>query len=484
MWVSEARVRALLMGEAGQVGLIAELLGARLNSNALKGVHAMNDVAQTALGGTPAHRGDVLAAAAREPVQTEKEDATDAGLRANRRWGAGYQAAFPEALEPYDTLRARAAVRALVAADGGIYRPGDGMNSPLAAHIGLLGADKNFVGVGLGRLLFELLDEDGRALLRSCFTDRSDPHTRALLPLLLDGPLDPLHRALPEVGQTAFDRSLGAALSTLLRHDLSKLTRLRLFLLAGGLGFVLRVLGRARPDGRPAVFATAGDELRARVPPPARSLAVESYRLGLGAAELSLAQLLLESLRADGALLSVPPRGGDAIEVLDEPRAIRAAVLDLASGKATRDGVEGDSGADPAAAGRGGGGRTLYLPDAALKSFGRRCGFLRPRSDRAGWPVRVHLDGELITALVLMFTSPEEGAVPWTLLWRRIGEELGLVIGVNPSEDAARLRAIGVEDAPPEALAENSERALTDAVHQGVARRLPDSGAEAGGGVQ
>jgi hypothetical protein len=462
MWVSERRVRSLLMGEPGQPGLIAELLGARLNSNVYKGVHAMNDLAQTALGGTPAHRGDVLAAAAREPVRTEKEDATDEALRAHHKWGRGYRAAFPESLEPHDTLQIRAAVRALVTADGGVYRPGDGMNSPLAANIGLLGRDVTFLPVGLGRLLFELLDDDGRALLQEAFRDRSDPHTRALLPLLIEGPLEPLQRQLPEVPRSAFDRSLGSALSRLLRHDLSKLTRLRLFLLAGGLGFALRVLGSARPEGRPAVFATAGDDRDARVPPGARALAVETYRLGLGAAELALAERLLSALHASGGFSSSPAPDQSVIEVRDDPRSVLSVVRKL-----------GDDDE-----------RSIYLPQAALKSFGRRCGFVRPRGDRAGWPVRVHLDGDLITALVLMFTTPEEGVVPWKTLWRRVGDDLGLFIGVNPSVDAARLRAIGVEDAPLAALDENGERALVAAVEQGVARRLPDSGAEAGGGVQ
>jgi hypothetical protein len=127
---------------------------------------------------------------------------------------------------------------------------------------------------------------------------------------------------------------------------------------------------------------------------------------------------------------------------------------------------------------------SVYWPDAALKALGRRCGFIEPGTDRAGWPVRVHLADELVEALILMFSPPGLPPRRWRDLWMEVGEALGLHIGANPSVDAARLRELGVEDADRPALEENNDLALRAAISQGVARRLPDSGAEAGGELQ
>ncbi|MBL8619378.1 MAG: hypothetical protein JNM72_27435 [Deltaproteobacteria bacterium] len=461
MWVLEQRVKGALMGENDADGAISLALGARLHTGTYKGVHAMNDLAQTALGGTPAHRGDVLAAAAREPIKTENEDARDAATRLDRRWGARYAAAFPAELDPADVVRVRAALRAVATKDGGLYRPGDAMNSPLAAHIGLLGADSVNLGVGLGRYLFHVLDQEGQEAVRTAYTDPSDPVSRALRPLLFDDPRTELRRPLPPLELRGFDKALGRGLSTLLRHRLSKLTRLRYLLLAGALGFTLRALGQGRPDGRPAVLATAGgdDDGRDRRRSDARRVATASYARGLDGLDGVIAAHLWAELQRSGGLRdgSAPANGLTVTEA--SPRG----VLDAARA-ADIDGV--------------------YWPATALKAFGRRCGFIEPRSDRAGWPARLHLTDELVEALILMFSRPGQPPRRWRDLWMEVGEALGLHIGANPSVDAARLREVGVEDAHRAALEDNNEQALRAAITQGVARRLPDSGAEAGGELQ
>ncbi len=461
MWVDSAELRAILMDEGGP-GVFSRTLGFYTRTNVLKGVHVMNDLAQTALGGTPQHRGDLLAAAAREPHRTDKEDAGDAACRQAKGYGERYAAALPEAMTPHERMRLRHGIRAVVAHDGGIYVPGKGMNSGLVTHIGLLGSDKNFVNVGIGRYLFEILSEEGKEEVRRIFRDRSDPHTRALLPLLWDAPLTPLERTLPDLTPSPFDLGLGVGLSSLLGHRLSKPTRLRLFLLGGALGLCLKGLGVGQPDGRPVAFATPGGATRSDQ--QARRVATQAWQRGMVGLE-----------RALSAALSADPRFP---AVLYEARPAMVALPFQAS--------SGDA-ADVLAAARGhdfAESKDVYWPDKALIAFGKRAGCIEPLSDQAGWGKRLALTADHLEALTLMFTQPSERAVPWELLWSRIAEAIGLRVGANPTRDAQALRASGSVDVPMEALAKNAEALLQVAVRRGVARRLPDSGAEAGGGIQ
>ena len=74
-----------------------------------------------------------------------------------------------------------------------------------------------------------------------------------------------------------------------------------------------------------------------------------------------------------------------------------------------------------------------------------------------------------------------EDAQGWVELWRKIRRKLGVVIGVDPVGDAKVLDKAGALYVNRERLQENAERVLRAAIERGVARRLPDSGAEAAG---
>ena len=76
---------------------------------------------------------------------------------------------------------------------------------------------------------------------------------------------------------------------------------------------------------------------------------------------------------------------------------------------------------------------------------------------------------------------PDGQAVEWNTLWQKIGEELGLVVGVDTFQDRRALNQRGGLLVSAEDLASNNEGLLSAAIVRGVARRLPDSGAEAGG---
>lgn len=80
-----------------------------------------------------------------------------------------------------------------------------------------------------------------------------------------------------------------------------------------------------------------------------------------------------------------------------------------------------------------------------------------------------------------MHVASGQRAMPWSRLWARVREELGVVVGANPTEDIAFLAHAGVENVSDESLADNAEALLAHAVRRGVARRLPDGEAEVGG---
>jgi hypothetical protein len=126
----------------------------------------------------------------------------------------------------------------------------------------------------------------------------------------------------------------------------------------------------------------------------------------------------------------------------------------------------------------------VYWPETALTAVGRRAGFVEPQSDNGGWPKRLVLAPDHIEALILMFSSPDSKALGWSDFWGLVAENLGLRVGANLSRDAHDLRQAGLNQVNPVALSVNAEQLLAIAVTRGVARRLPDSGAEVGGGLQ
>jgi hypothetical protein len=117
----------------------------------------------------------------------------------------------------------------------------------------------------------------------------------------------------------------------------------------------------------------------------------------------------------------------------------------------------------------------VWPEDFAL-SLGRRAGFV-PKGNRSP---DLRLTSEIVEALVLMYVADGQ-TLPWEELWAKLRGELGIVIGVDTFEDRRALEEVGVAQVSAEHLAKNAEAVLTAAVERGVARRLPDSGAEAGG---
>jgi hypothetical protein len=455
MWADEEELRELLMGKDGA---FARVMGFGTGTTVIKGVHVMNDLAQCVLGGAPAHGGDLLCAVIREDKVDGGEDNSDARLRADQRFGEAYARAFPASLSPGQVSSIRAGLTAVLGYDGGMYRAGTSMASGLATHRTLLGAE-GFRRFGVGRYLERALGPAGRERLRAMFDAPTDPLSRALAPLLLDEPLRDGHPPSGlQLPATPFDASLGAALTTLLTQPLTKPVLLRLFLLAASLGICLKLLGAGSDDGRPTALATSADDTG-----PGRYLrqeAVQAFNRGLARLDVRLAAVSADLPGWRSAILPAPRSGARGFETDGAP----SRVIAEARAHAFKDRV--------------------YWPDTFAIALGRKAGCVMPKKDQAGWGKHLVLTGELVEALVLMFVPPDQPPSPWTELWERIRDELGLVVGANAYEDLQRLRAAGVLQTSLEDLTKSGDNVLSMAIRRGVARRLPDSGAEAGGAIQ
>ena len=215
MWIEVDVLRGLLMGRDGTPGVFERTVGFQTATNAIKGVHIVNDLAQTVLGGAPDHGGDLLCRIVREQKTDAGEDNSDETLRRDPVFGAPYARAFPATLGAERVTRARAACSAVLTFDGGMYRAGDRMASSLATHRALLGFE-GFRRFGVGRYLANLLGEAGRSRVADLFDSPTDPLSRALSPLLLEAPLKDTHPrgrdATPELSE--LDRDLGRRLTT------------------------------------------------------------------------------------------------------------------------------------------------------------------------------------------------------------------------------------------------------------------------------
>ncbi len=451
-------VRRTLMGDQEVPGAFEQALGFRAATTAYKGVHLMNDVAQSILGGAPAHGGDFLSRVIRFDV--EDEDNSERAMRSDKRFGAAFNQAFPPSLGPQRVEDLRRAARVVLNADGGLYAPGTSMASPLATHKALLGFE-GFRRFRIGGYLANALAAEGRQRLTRLLEDDGDPITRAFRPLLLEADL--VDKQPPkEMKRTAFDEALGRRLSTLLAQPLSKPALLRLFALGASLGIVLKFLGAGRPHGRPLQLALVAEQQGPRK--PLRQEAVASFKRGVDAFDQCVAKLIPSHPYAQ-EIEAKPKAKADCLEVPRGPLAGSAEGIIAAA----RDyGGKGDE-------------KDLYWPDKFFVAFGRKAGCVLPRKDQAGWGKHLALTAEFVEVLVLMFVPRGSAPRPWNDFWRSAREELGVIVGSNVSADTAALESIGIENVSAEQLAENAEMLLSSAVRRGVARRLPDGGAEVGG---
>ena len=451
----DAIVRVLMPHEE-HAGVFEEAVGFRTSTaTSYKGVHLMNDLAQSVLGGAPAHGGDFLARVMRADV--EGEGNAEHELRAHKVFGAAFSAAFPLALGADRVTSIRAAARDVLGFDGGVYAPGTSMCSPLATHLDLLGFE-GFRRFGVGRFLADVLPEAGRARLRAAFESDRDPVTRAFRPLLLPATLENRQaRTRRVVERSAFDRAFGDALTALMAQPLSKPALLRAVALGASLCLVLKVLGAGRDGGRPVALALAPAEDGGRK--VLREEAVACVRKAVERLDARAAALIPKHPTA-ADLLKKPGPKAPAIEVPDEadPTAFYETIV-AASRK-----VEG-----------------VYHPEDFAIAFGRKAGCVLPQSDRAGWGRHLALTPEFVEILVLMFVPHRAPPMPWPTFWREVREVFGVVIGANPTADARFLASAGIENVSEEGLVDNAEAILAAAVVRGIARRLPDGDAEVGG---
>ncbi len=454
--LSQECLRQLFTSDQETPSLPELVLGFRTPTTGIKGVHIMNDLAQCTIGGMPAHRGDHLCRIIREDKTGEAEDNSDAALRALPL----YSRAYPTSLGPARTSALRESARLLLNFDGGMYRAGDGMASGLATHWSLLGAE-GFRRFRLGHYLHSILGEAGRQQLLALYSSDRDPVAVALRPLLWADELQEDRRALADLTLSDFDRSLGQRLTTLLQHPLSKPTLLRYTLLASSLCIVLKILGVGCPGGRPTILALPAEISTPRR--PLRQEAVQSLQRGMEALDRHLAAHLPEHPLAEALWASKPGSKEDRLEVSGETLKQASVELVAQARELTR------------------GKKRLFFPDGFAIALGKTTGCIRPRSDQAGWGKYMTLHPDLIEALILMSAPPGAPPLPWSVLWRQLRDELGLIIGASEFQDAQALKQAGVLQLKLQDLSQNSDAMLAMAVRRGVARRLPDSGAEAGG---
>ncbi len=461
MRVDNDALYAILAGDEGDLGVFQRVLGFGTGTGVIKGVHVMNDLAQCVLGGAPDHGGDLLCCVIREAKTEGGEDNSDLALRADARVGAAYRRAYPDALGAAAISRLREGAALLLNFDGGMYKPGDRMASGLATHRDLLGFE-GFRRFGLGRYLEDIVGEEGRARIAELFNDPCDPLTRALGPLRVEAPLRDTQPRRSVTAPSPLDEAIGRRITTLLSHPLTKTTLLRYVLILATLGVNLKVLGAGRPRGLPCALATTADEVAG--PRPGRQEAVQSFARGVAA--------FYDRVAAD--LVAHP--GASKLERVGKPgkrgvtevsaKSVEAAAKDIVAAART-----GPLKAD------------VYWPEEFGIALGRKVGLILPRRDQAGWGKHLALTTDAVEALVLSGGGPGRRS-SWSALWADIREDLGLVVGVNEYEDAQLLASGGVLHVDLDALERNSQAILAQAVRRGVARRLPDSGADAGGELQ
>jgi hypothetical protein len=456
--VSANIAQQVLAGTPQHPGVFELALGFKTATKAIKVVHVMNDLAQCVLGGAPAHGGDFLCRLIRTRV--EGEDNSEVTLRADERFGAAFDTAYPASLGARQVAQLREAAGAVLNADGGMYEPGTAMASGLATHRDLLGFE-GFRRFRVGAYIAGILNEDGRRRVRELYTSASDPVTRALRPIALTDALIDKQAAVSQRELSAFDVSLGRGLLTLLRQPLSKPTLLRYFALGASLGVVLKVLGVGRLNGRPIVLAVPESDEPGAI--PLREQAVVSWNLSVDVMDDHLATLIATHPLAE-QLSRVPTADEPAVEipVSRNPSTLaRDLVIAMRSAR--------DRNADE-----------VYWPDSFVAALGAKAGCVLPKRGGFGWGKRLTLTGELAEVLILMFTPPGSRE-PWRTLWRRVRDHLGIVVGVEPHVDAELLESARVRHVSLEHLAMASQGLLESTVRRGVARTLPDSGAEVGG---
>lgn len=462
--ISQEAARDLIWGSRDAPGLIEEVIGFGSATSALKNVHYMNDLAQSILGGVPTGGGDLLCHVIREGIGEETEDNSEATLRADRRFGGDFARAYPANLGSAQVRRLRLGARALLNVDQGMYKPGTSMASSVATHQALLGAE-GFRRFRMGAFLASILDDNARSKLAEFYRADSDPVSRTLKPLFQQGSLsqDKGNRPLADRNPTAFDDDLGKALAQILRQPLSKPALLRAFALGSCLGFILKVFGAGRPDGRPRLLALPTEQ--DGLPRPLREKAVLSLRRGGADLDRHLAQVIAAS--KDAKALWRDAKGAEAaVEVEDGAPGEMAVALVEALRR-----LRADDDSDT---------KRLYWPQESILSLGRRAGLILPRSTKAGWGNYLALSPEMVEVLSLMLIPWGERR-PWRDFWAEIRERLGVVVGATDDEDLRCLEATGVVNVSLEDLSNSAEIILDQAVRRGVARRLPDSGAEIGG---
>lgn len=452
-------IKQVLMTDEGSIGVFERALGFRASTGSIKGVHLMNDLAQSALGGAPDHGGDFLCRVIR--LDIDGEDHRESTLRADARFGAAFNRAYPAPLGKERIEGLRRAARLVLNFDRGCYQPGTQMASALATHRDLLGFE-GFRRFHVGRYLMAALPEDGRALLRRLFEDDGDPITRAFRPLLLPGPLVDKQPAATPTERTTYDEAFGRCLATLLGQPLSKPALLRALVLGASLGLVLKIFGAGRAGGRPVLLALAAQQEESG-PKRLRDEAVASFRRGQEALDRLFVSLIPQHPAA-AALLRKPSASAVCVEVPDARRVETVApALVSAARRLNSENAK------------------IYWPDEFAVALGRKAGCVLPLSNQAGWGRHLALTPDLVEVLVLMHVPFGAPPTPWQGLWRKVREDLGVVVGAEPTADTEFLSAAGVENVSVERLSDNAKALLRQAVRRSVARLLPDGGAEAGG---
>jgi hypothetical protein len=454
-----------LMGSKEIVGVFEQVLGFRPSTNVIKPVHIMNDLGQCVFGGVPSLRGDLLCRVIRH-AQPLPEDNSDEAMRADPLLGEVYRRAYPEELGQATITQLREGARVLFNADNGVYRAGDNMASGLATHWALLGAE-GFRRFGVGAYIASLLDERGRSQLKALLEQERDPVTLALAPLRAGDPINEIVWT-PRRMDTPLDLALGEGLRTLLDQPLSKPARLRALALAGCLGVCLKIFGAGSPGGRPTLLATPLDDVEARR--ALRDPAVQALSRSIDSMDRCLADTLAASPEWQTLTLSAVTEQGARVAI-PVPTAAPSAPLALV--KAMRAHKKGQTAGIKE--------QDIYWPDQFAITLGKKIGAVGPRHDQAGWGKHLTLTADLVEVLVLMFAPAGEPPQSWRGLWAKIRDQLGVLIGANEYQDSYALEEAGVPTTDLEALGANNDVFLEMACRRGIARRLPDSGAEVSG---
>jgi len=449
----------LMLSTEDPRGVLPELLGVSPQTTSLKGVHVMNDVAQSVLGGCPVGAGDLLCCVIRHQHTGPSEDNSDTALRFHERYGEPYSRAYPANLGAGQTLRLRRAAELLLNADGGMYKPRTRMASGLGTHLQLLGQE-GFRRFGVGHLVGAIIGAEGRDVVRGLFEDPRDPVARALRPLFQGQEVVDTHPEVPRIPLSSFDRTLGRRLTALLQQPLSKPVLLRLFVQATSLGLFLKVHGAGKPTGRPLVLGLS--PAKRKKPAVLRQCSAATLRRGVEALDRELGARVTAHPSLPELLRTRPTRGAPTLPV-DHARLVAdpgVALVGAARQQRTPKGVT-----------------SLTWPEEWVYALGRRTGFLPPGGGRAQY---LRMTPELVEALVLMFVA-DGVTLAWEDLWRCIRQELGLIIGADTFLDRRALSDAGVPPASAASLSSNNDEVLLAGCIRGVARHLPDSGAEAGG---